>query len=242
MSYAVEVLYRCSSLATLVLHLRKPPVDHHARTNLPHITLGDLRTARIHFDALDGSAILDYLTASALQSLGLTWAAETPKGSEPHSGVHVSRLLGRSLCRLHHLSLRNVPASERRCANAAFRGLRALEIHVRDDVPLTDDDFIALSAISGDGSPELLKDMKEFSIAGPGRYQGATVLGMYEARRAAGYPLDVLVLDIELVDHDYFGDYDTVERIRHLEPKAEVYGDHVLWYRDYERKMKMQVP
>ncbi|TRM67409.1 hypothetical protein BD626DRAFT_396064 [Schizophyllum amplum] len=222
--YAIDVLSRCPNVASIVLHITAPHAEEQPRAELQHATLRELRTASITFDCLDGAKMLDHLTAPALDSLALAWAVNRETATPPDSGGRVPRFLGRSSCRLRELSLRQVPASERSCVTTTFRGLRSLTLYARDDMPLTDVDFHAFGTQLNDGTPSLLTDMEKLHIGGPGRFQGETVVGMLEARRAAGRPILEFSLNITQIDLDYFGEEGVVKRIKGLAPKVTV-GD-----------------
>ncbi|KAL1715629.1 hypothetical protein EV715DRAFT_206957 [Schizophyllum commune] len=221
--YALIVLARCTNLPTLTLKVILPPARPNPTANIPHTTMRGLSALNIRFAGLEDTRMLDFLTVPGLTALELRWPEKSHDARE-YRGFHVSRLVGRSACRLNELKLYGAPASERQFVFTSYPGLRSLAIDVREDVPLTDDGFVSLAATGPSGSPAILVDLEELDIGGPGRFRGEVVMEMIEARRAAGKPLKRACIDIKRADLDYFGTVETADAIERMGPGIEVWG------------------
>ncbi|KAI5893087.1 uncharacterized protein SCHCODRAFT_02574186 [Schizophyllum commune H4-8] len=221
--YALTVLARCTNLPTLTLNVILPSARPNPTAITPHTTMRGLSALKICFAGVEDTRMLDFLTVPGLTSLELSWPEKSHDAAE-YRGCHVSRLVGRSACCLNELKLFGVPASERSFVFTSYPGLRSLILYVREDVPVTDDDFVSLSVTASSGSPAMLIDLEELDIGGPGRFRGEVVMDMIKARRAAEKPLKRARIDIKRADLDYFGTVKTADAIEKMGPGIEVWG------------------
>ncbi|KAI5834706.1 hypothetical protein K523DRAFT_293168 [Schizophyllum commune Tattone D] len=221
--YALAVLSRCTNLTTLSLTVIPLPSGHSSVANIPHTTMLGLRALKVIFNDLEDTRALDFLTLPGLAALELNWPEKFDDARE-YRGSHVSRLVGRSACHLNELKLFGVPASERAFVFTSYPGLRSLVLYVCEDVPLTDDDFVSLSAAAASGAPAMLVDLEDLETGGSGRFRGEVVMEMIEARRATGKPLRRARINIRRADLDYFGTVETADAIERMGPGIEVPG------------------
>ncbi|KAI5899468.1 uncharacterized protein SCHCODRAFT_02483637 [Schizophyllum commune H4-8] len=149
------------------------------------VVLPHLHTFRVSIVCDDDIAVLERVTAPALQELQIYWRVFNPRPSG-----QICALLDRSSCSLRRLYLDGLEDTRDGWLESdALRELATLDLRMARLQPATQELFALLAQRDSAGLPRLLPRLESLSVQGLIQCTGETLLDMVEMRRDAGRPL-----------------------------------------------------
>ncbi|KAI5828932.1 hypothetical protein K523DRAFT_243374 [Schizophyllum commune Tattone D] len=154
------------------------------------VVLPNLHTLLVDIMCNDDIAVLERVTAPALQELRISWRIFSPRPSG-----QIRALLDRSSCSLRQLYLDGLEGTiDGWLESDALQELSILDLGMAGLRPATQEVFALLAQRDSAGLPRLLPRLKALSVRGLIQCTGETLLDMVEMRRDAGRPLHHLSL------------------------------------------------
>ncbi|KAL1728745.1 hypothetical protein EV714DRAFT_214483 [Schizophyllum commune] len=149
------------------------------------VVLPNLHTFLVDIRCNDDIAVLERVTAPALQELRISWRIFNPRPSG-----QIRALLDRSSCSLRRLYLDGLQGTiDGWLESDALRELSTLDLAMAGLRPATQEVFALLAQRDSAGLPRLLPRLQSLSVQGLVECTGETLLDMVEMRRDAGRPL-----------------------------------------------------